>query len=155
MYYFKFISTHNINWQVHLTSRRHVDVFANWHYRTWKDRYEHKAFTSVKENPLSGVFQNIEPPPSSPSECVLPPHQSRGVKTRRAVRGVGGGSIFWKTPDIGLSSYSIISSSWQKGFYPSILRHSGIWGAVDETLLNIVQKIFKKCWWNKKIIAAL
>ncbi len=31
-----------------------------------------------------------------------------GIHTRRAVRGVGG-SIFWKTPDIGLASYSIIS----------------------------------------------
>ncbi len=26
------------------------------------------------------------------------------------------------------------------GFYPSILRHSGIWGAADEAVLNIVHK---------------
>ncbi len=35
-------------------------------------------------------LQNIgpPPPPSLPSECVLPPHQSRwGIHTRRAVRG--------------------------------------------------------------------
>ncbi len=50
---------------------------------------------------VSGV-----PPPSPPSECALPPHQRRGLHTRR---GWGGGSIFWKTPDIGLASYSIIS----------------------------------------------
>ncbi len=45
------------------------------------------------------------PPPSPPGECVLPPQQRRGVHTRRAERGVGG-SIFWKTQDIGLVSYS-------------------------------------------------
>ncbi len=27
------------------------------------------------------------PPPSPPSECVLPPHHRRGLHTRRAVRG--------------------------------------------------------------------
>ena len=63
---------------------------------------------------MSGVFQNFDPtPPSPPSECVLPPHQRRGggeVNTRRAVRG-GGGSIFWKRPDIGLASYSLIPLS--------------------------------------------
>ncbi len=34
-----------------------------------------------------------------------PPQQRRGVHTRWAERGVGG-SIFWKTRDIGLPSYS-------------------------------------------------
>jgi hypothetical protein len=49
-------------------------------------------------------------PPSPPSECVLPPTPKAGgggVHTRLAVRE--GGSIFWKTPEIGLASYSIIS----------------------------------------------
>ncbi len=55
---------------------------------------------------MSCVFQNIDPPtPSPPGECVLTPQQRRGVHTRRAERGVGG-SIFWKTQDIGLASYS-------------------------------------------------
>ncbi len=40
------------------------------------------------------------PTPSPPSECVLPPHQSRAVRWW--------GSIFWKTPDIGLASCIII-----------------------------------------------
>ncbi len=54
---------------------------------------------------VSDVFQNIDPPPPSPtSEGVLPPHQRRGVHTVR-----GWGSIVWKTPDIRLASYSIIS----------------------------------------------
>ncbi len=58
---------------------------------------------------MSGVFQNIDPPsPSPPSECVLPLHQRRGVhNTRQGAEG-GGGSIFWKTQDIGLASYSVI-----------------------------------------------
>ena len=40
-------------------------------------------------NPISLVFQNIDPPsPSPPGESVLPPQQRRGVHTRRAERGV-------------------------------------------------------------------
>ncbi len=51
----------------------------------------HKVLTYVEYRNVSGVFQNIDPsPPSPPSECVLPPHQRRGIQTRRAVRGVGG-----------------------------------------------------------------
>jgi hypothetical protein len=59
---------------------------------------------------VSGVFQNIDPPPPSPpSECVLPQHQRRGRGDNHSPGGEGGGgSIFWKTPDIGLASYSII-----------------------------------------------
>ncbi len=45
---------------------------------------KHKVHTYVEYRAVSRVFQNIDPPPPSPpSECVLPPHQ------RRAVRGVG------------------------------------------------------------------
>jgi hypothetical protein len=50
------------------------------------------------------------PTPSSPSHCVLPPHQrpgGGGGYTHAGRRG-GGGSIVRKTPDIGLASYSII-----------------------------------------------
>jgi hypothetical protein len=57
------------------------------------------------------------PPPTPPSECVLPPHQRQGAHTRRAVRGNDdlfgegdGGSIFWKTPAIGLASYNNLST---------------------------------------------
>jgi hypothetical protein len=59
-------------------------------------------------NPISLVYQNIDPPPPSPpGESVLTPQQRRGVHTRRAERGMGG-SIFWKTREIGLPSYSKI-----------------------------------------------
>ncbi len=56
---------------------------------------------------MSGVFQTIDPPlPLHPASLSSPHTKGRGVHTRRAVRG--GGSIFRKTPDIGLVSYSII-----------------------------------------------
>ncbi len=38
---------------------------------------------------MSCIFQNIDPPPSPPSQCVFPPHQRQGVHTRRAARGWG------------------------------------------------------------------
>jgi hypothetical protein len=50
----------------------------------------------------------LTPTPPPPSECVLTPHQRRGGTHSPGGEG-GGGSIFWKTPDIGLASYSIIS----------------------------------------------
>jgi hypothetical protein len=50
---------------------------------------------------MSLVFQNIDPPPG---ECV-PPHLLGG-RTHSPGGEVGGGSIFWKTIDIGLPSYS-------------------------------------------------
>jgi hypothetical protein len=47
----------------------------------------HKVLTYVEYRAVSSVFQNIDPPPPSPpSECVLPPHQRRGVHSRWAVR---------------------------------------------------------------------
>jgi hypothetical protein len=54
---------------------------------------------------MSLVFQNIDPPtPSPPCEFVLPPNKGGGY-TLAGRRG-GWGSIFWKTRDIGLPSYS-------------------------------------------------
>jgi hypothetical protein len=41
----------------------------------------------------STVSGSPTPPPSLHSECVLPPHQRRGVNTRRAVRGCRGVNI--------------------------------------------------------------
>jgi hypothetical protein len=46
------------------------------------------------------------PPTPLSAQRVCPPPAL--VHTRRAVRGVGG-SIFWKTPDLVLASYSLIS----------------------------------------------
>jgi hypothetical protein len=61
------------------------------------------------------------PTPFPPSEFVLPPHQRRGGRGYTvytfAGRWGGGGSIFWKTPYIGLASYSIIPLHYRNTVY--------------------------------------
>ncbi len=65
--------------------------------------YNHKVLTYVEHRAESDVFQKIDPPPPSPpSECAVPPHSPGGEG--------GGGSIFWKTPAIGLASYNNLST---------------------------------------------
>jgi hypothetical protein len=54
---------------------------------------------------MSLVFQNIDPPPPSPPVECVPPAFVGGKDTIARGRG-GGGSIFWKTRDIGVPSYS-------------------------------------------------
>ncbi len=50
---------------------------------------------------MSGVFRTIDPPPHPLStQRVCPPPAPKGVRGR--------GSLFRKTPDTGLASYSII-----------------------------------------------
>ncbi len=51
------------------------------------------------------------PPPSPPHERVFPRTKGGGEGGGTHLPGGegGGGSIFWKTPDMGLASYSIIS----------------------------------------------
>jgi hypothetical protein len=67
----------------------------------------HKVLTYVEYRAVSDVFQNIDPPTLlHPASASSPHTKGGGVITRREVRG--GGSIFWKTPDIGLASYRII-----------------------------------------------
>jgi hypothetical protein len=69
---------------------------------------DHKVLTYVEYRAVSGVFQNIDsPPPSPPSECVLPPHQRRGVHTRRAVRGWGVNILEDARQRIGLLQYNL------------------------------------------------
>jgi hypothetical protein len=57
---------------------------------------------------MSRVFQTIDPPPPSPpGECVPPPLLGGEGGHMHSPGGEGGGgSIFWKTRDIGLPSYS-------------------------------------------------
>ncbi len=57
----------------------------------------HKVLTYVEYRAVSGVFQSIDPPYPLSTQRVCPPPHSPG----------GEGSIFWKTPDIGLASYSL------------------------------------------------
>jgi hypothetical protein len=56
---------------------------------------------------LSGVFQNIDPPPPLHPASVSSPRTEEGNTHSPGGEGVGG-SIFWKTPDKGFASYSII-----------------------------------------------
>ncbi len=57
---------------------------------------------------MSLVFQNIDPPPPLPARrgCPPPPPPPTKAGGTHSPGGVrGGGSIFWKTRDIGLPSY--------------------------------------------------
>ncbi len=57
---------------------------------------------------MSGVFRTIDPSPPLHPASVSPPAPKAGGGYTLARRWGGGGSIFRKTPDIGLASYSII-----------------------------------------------
>jgi hypothetical protein len=52
---------------------------------------------------MTGVFQNIDPPPPHHPASVYPPSLVRGEDTLAGWRG-GSGSIFWKTSDTALYS---------------------------------------------------
>jgi hypothetical protein len=60
---------------------------------------------------MSGVFQNIDPPPPHHPASVYPPVFGAGEDTLAGWRG-GGGSIFWKTPDTALYS-TYVSTLWR------------------------------------------
>jgi hypothetical protein len=63
------------------------------------------------------------PTPSPPSEC--PPTRTKGEGYTLAGRwGPGGGSIVWKTPDIGLASYRITPQELHKIAVPYV---TGLW----------------------------
>jgi hypothetical protein len=66
---------------------------------------------------MSGVFQNMDPPPPHRPASVYPPPLVLGVDTLAGWRGGGGGSIFifWKTPDTALYS-TYVSALWE---YPT------------------------------------
>ncbi len=71
--------------------------------------FPHKVLTYVEYRAVSGVFQNIDPPPPlHPASVSSPRTKGGGVQHSPGGEWIGG-SIFWKTPDIGLASYSIIS----------------------------------------------
>ncbi len=63
----------------------------------------HKVLTYVEYRAVSEAFQNIDPPP--------PLHPKRRGRTHSPGGEGGEGAnilVFWKTPDIGLASYSLI-----------------------------------------------
>jgi hypothetical protein len=74
-------------------------------------RMANKVLIYVEYRAVSGVFQTIDPPTPLSTQRVCPPPAPKagGAHYTLAGRWGGGGSVFWKTPDIGLASYSIIS----------------------------------------------
>jgi hypothetical protein len=54
---------------------------------------------------MSLVFRNIDPPPLRPASVSYPRNKDGGTHSPGG-EGDGGGSIFWKTREIGLPSYS-------------------------------------------------
>jgi hypothetical protein len=105
---------------------------------------------------FSLVFQNIGPPsPSLPGECVPPAFVAGGGQTRRVERGMGGLRMRSSLPRM-RSSLVVRASDCQctscngPGFDPIIRRHSGIWGAADEAVLNIVRT--KRIFWKTREI---
>ncbi len=76
-------------------------------------RWERRGIKLYEANPMSGVFQNIEPPtPSPPGECIPPPPRLWCGGRTHSLGGKGGGvSIFWKTPDTALYS-TYVSTLW-------------------------------------------
>ncbi len=101
------------------------------------------------------------PTPSPPSECVLPPVPKPVGTHSPGGEGVGG-SIFQKTPDIGLSSYSIIPLRFLSVLI--IVRYCGEWLAIYERPfcvlfgdkyisheIFVVLHLKKKDWWTHSV----
>jgi hypothetical protein len=67
-----------------------------------------RVLTCKEYRAVSGVFRTIYPPPP-PHPASVSSSRTKGGGYTLAGRCGGGVSIFRKTPDIGLASYSIIS----------------------------------------------
>jgi hypothetical protein len=77
--------------------------------RTSSNILHHKVLTYVEYRAVSGVFQNIDPPLSIQRVCPPTAPKAEGYTLARRWGGGGSISILWKSPDVGLASYSIIS----------------------------------------------
>ena len=91
----------------------------------------HKVLTHVEHRAVSGVFHTIDPPP---------PLQPASVSSLAHLPGCegGGGSIFWRTPDKGLVSYSIIFP--RLGCFEQIIRALLLLGWSSEDTSAPIQK---------------
>ncbi len=80
--------------------------------KIYLDHYYRREIILYEANPMSGVFQNIDPPPPHcPASVYGGTSGVVGGHTRWVEREVGGGSIFWKTPDTALYS-TYVSTLW-------------------------------------------
>jgi hypothetical protein len=94
-------------WQFSIIDRKEKTGTTEDARKLWWWWLTHSTYVLyVEYRAVSGVLQNID---LSTQRVCPPPHQ-RGY-TSPGGEGVGG-SIFWKTPDIGLASYSIIPLRW-------------------------------------------
>jgi len=83
-----------------MRSRRHESIIDRRGYSNLSNALWHKVLTYIEYRAVSGVFRTIWPPP--------PLHPASVSSPTIAGRWRGGGSIYRKTPDIGLASHSII-----------------------------------------------
>jgi hypothetical protein len=67
----------------------------------------HKELTYVEYRAVSGVFQNVDPPPPLHPASVSSPRTKRGIHTRRAVRGWGVNILEDARHRIGLLQYNL------------------------------------------------
>jgi hypothetical protein len=78
---------------------------------TCAEPVNHKVLTCVEFRAVSDVFHILTPHPPLNTASVSSPVPKAGGTHSPGGEGVGGQyfKILWKTPDIGLASYSIIS----------------------------------------------
>ncbi len=73
-------------------------------------------------NPISLVFQNIDPPIPLSARRVCPPPATKAGGAHKPGGEGDGVSIFWKTRELGLPSYSKICTLWRFGLKMLLLR---------------------------------
>ncbi len=103
----------------------------------WDHGFRRETITVRGQSYFSRLPKYCPPPPSPsrPGECVPPAFVAGGGQTRRAERGMGGGSIFWKTREIGLPSYSKICTLCAHGAYRKEGRGVGtLWVSLKQGL---------------------
>ncbi len=106
---------------------------------------------------MSLVFQNIDPPPPLRPACVYPPPLLGGGGGHTHPGGErGGGSIFWKTRDIGLPSYSnnlskgIGLGPWQSTLFCPLILVSSFSQCISVSEQNISRsRIQRYLTWGK------
>ncbi len=79
-----------------------------WAPRTWRGGALECLTVQYRVQSVSGVFRTIDPPSPLHPASVSSPAPKAGCTHSLGGEEVHGGSIFQKTPDIGLASYSII-----------------------------------------------
>jgi hypothetical protein len=84
-----------------------VWVVISWHWAApATDSIYQRGFHIGRVQSCVMRLPKYWPPTPFSTRRVCPPPATKAVHTRVAERGGGGGSIFWKTKDIGLASYS-------------------------------------------------